>query len=629
MSRRGKGLRDEQIRDIYRYTFNGLNFPEIAGRIGCSAPTVRNYFIRFVSEAERSGLMPTARSYGVEGQVQELIDVRKELNNSGLEPSECVAGSRVVKILRDLGVEESDFADFTGSVYVEVVAQGLKPKEFVNSAAELRRLRRLTGKGYQAILDDYESRHEVNERLKVENTSLEEERRQLKNQLDQEVREKDATLETLKWYDDTKKTLKEYGVAVEALDSLSVLLSNVSEKSYDPDDIIEFYSTTRDLEEHKRALGKNVSALTSEETDLQERNNNLQEIIKNNQDVVESINEINSLEISVENLGEILQKVTEISSRHGMNKKEALERFFSDIKEQYEPKLGYQNELNRLQARKSRLSEENTDLKADLDLLEKRYTEKKGVLDRLVSLNVRGVTNEDLIHWDEILAETEIDLIMVRREISQLGGLRQWFDEKNKDKMKLEGEIEALTREIDTLKIQKKNYETELTSLTTGALAEAKREITRLPGIIDDLRRDLLDPETGLKIKSLKMVDETHKAIEDLLEKKEKQWTQLLQQAQNKISEMDTLLENLQQATYNAGEMMGQYKAIEPIHRLQSGEDPGFHESLTAMLTILVPFRNWFSKYVLTDGTKAVDNIITVIARELRDPERIRVRKAR
>lgn len=173
--------------------------------------------------------MPTARSYGVEGQVRELLEVRKELNNSELEPSECVAGSRVVKILRDLGVDESEFADFTDSVYVEVVTQGLKPREFVNSSAELRRLRRLTGKGYQAILDDYESRHEVNERLKAENTKLEEERRQLRNQLHQEVRDKDATLETLKWFDDTKKTLKEYGVVVEALDSLCILLKNVSE----------------------------------------------------------------------------------------------------------------------------------------------------------------------------------------------------------------------------------------------------------------------------------------------------------------------------------------------------------------------------------------------------------------
>jgi len=564
--------------------------------------------------------MPTARSYGVEGQVRELLEVRKELNNSELEPSECVAGSRVVKILRDFGVDESEFADFIDSVYVEVVTQGLKPREFVNSSAELRRLRRLTGKGYQAILDDYESRHEVNERLKAENTKLEEERRQLRNQLHQEVRDKDATLETLKWFDDTKKALKEYGVVVEALDSLCILLKNVSERSNDPDDIIEFYSTTRELEEHNRVLENNVLSLTREETDLQERNNNLQEIIKNNHDVVESIKDVNSLEISVENIGELLQKVTEISARQGMNKKDALERLFSDINEQYEPKLGYENELNRLQARKSRLSDELTHIEANLRRLENVYAEKKGILDKLISLNDRGVTNENLIHWDEILAETEIDLITVRREISQLGGLRQWFDEKNKDKKKLEGEIEALTREIGTLKIQKENYEAELKSLTAGALAEAKREIKRLPGIIDDLRRDLLDPETGLKTKSLEMIDNTHDKIQKQLNKKEESWTKLFNKAEEKVEEINSQVNHILVATYEAGKMVGQYIALEPVHRLEAGEDVPRYIGLNAIYRMTIHFRNWFKKQALMECLSTNNRLIDLLDKELRNP---------
>jgi hypothetical protein len=586
---------------------------------------VRNYFTRFVSEAKRSGLMPTATTYGIEGQIQELLDVMKELNKSELEPSDCVAGSRVVKILRDLDVKESEFADFTSSVYVEVVAQGLKPKEFVNSAAELRKLSLLTKKGYPAILDDYQSRHEINERLKAENTKLEEKSRQIKNQLDQEVRENDTTLETLKWFNETKKSLTEYGVAVEALDSLSNLLKNVSERSYVPEEIIEFYSTNKELEKNKSVLEENVSALTREETVLQDRNHNLQKIIKDNHDVVVSINEINSLEINVENIGELLQKVTEISAQHGLNKKESLERFFSDIGEQYEPKLGYQNELNRLQARKSSHTEEIHDLKANLGRLDKRYSEKKGVLDKLVSLNDRNVTNEDLIYWEEILSETNIDLITIRREMATLGGLRQWLEKNSQEKRRLEGAMKSLNREIESLKIQKENYESELTSLTTGALSEAKKELKRLPGIIDDLKTDLLDPKTGLKVKSLNMVDETHKSLDNLFERKEKQWSQLLQQSQEKINGMDKRIEDLQHSVYNAGEMLGQYKAIEPIRRLQSGEDPGFNEAMTAIFTIMVHFRNWFKKYALTDAVKAADSINSLIERELRDPSRIRV----
>ncbi len=200
---------------------------------------------------------------------------------------------------------------------------------------------------------------------------------------------------------------------------------------------------------------------------------------------------------------------------------------------------------------------------------------------------------------------------------------------KFQEKRELKGEIESLHREIESLKIQKENFEAELTSLTTGVLSEAKQELKRLPGIIDDLKTDLLDPETGLKTKSLKMVDSTHKALEDLFNRKEEQWTQLLQQSQDKLNELDTRLEDLQQSVYNAGEMMGQYKAIEPIHRLQSGEDPGFYEALTAIYTMMVHFRIWFNKHGLTDGVNAADDIMSLSERELRDPFRIRSRKAR
>jgi DNA repair exonuclease SbcCD ATPase subunit len=581
---------------------------------------VRKYVYNFISEAERRGVMPTARSYGVEGQVRELMEVRKELNISELEPSECVAGSRVVKILRDLGVDETKYSDFIHASFTGVVEQGLKPREFVNSCYELRRLRQQTGKGYQEILNDYEAKQEVNTKLKAENTQLEEKRRQVKNQLLQEIREKDTTLETLKWFDETRDTLRGYTVEVEQLDKLATLLMNVSEKSYNPDDVIEFYSTTRDLEEYRTTLDSTIARLTTEEAALKERNLVLTKTITDNQKIVESITEIDALDLSVQNIGELTHKVTEISSLYGMDKKQALEKFFSNIDAQYEAKLGYENELNRLQARKSRLSDELTHIEANLRRLENVYAEKKGILDKLDSLNGRGVKNENLIHWDEILAETEIDLITVRREISQLGGLRQWFDEKNKDKKKLEGEVEALTREIDTLKIQKENYEAELKALTTGALAEAKREIKRLPGIIDDLRRDLLDPETGLKTKSLEMIDNTHDKIQKQLNKKEESWTKLFNEAEEKVEEINSQVNHILAATYEAGKMVGQYKALEPVHRLEAGEDVPRYIGLNAIYRTTIHFRNWFKKQALMECLTTNNRLIDLLDQELRNP---------
>lgn len=367
-------------------------------------------------------------------------------------------------------------------------------------------------------------------------------------------------------------------------------------------------------------MDSTIARLTTEEAALEERNLVLTKTITDNQKIVESITEIKALDLSVQNIGELIHKVTEVSSLYDLDKKQALEKFFSNIEDQYEAKLGYENELNRLQARKSRLSDELPHIEANLRRLENVYAEKKGILDKLISLNDRGVTNENLIHWDEILAETEIDLITAKREISQLGGLRQWFDEKNKDKKKLEGEIEALTREIDTLKIQKENYEAELKSLTTGALAEAKREIKRLPGIIDDLRRDLLDPETGLKTKSLEMIDDTHDKIQRQLNKKEESWTKLFNEAEEKVEEINSQVNQILAAIYEAGKMVGQYKALEPVHRLEAGEDVPRYIGLNAIYRMTIHFRNWFKKQALMECLTTNNRLIDLLDKELRNP---------
>jgi chaperonin cofactor prefoldin len=586
---------------------------------------VRNYFGRFIVEAERGDILSAARSYGVEGQVRELLSVRKELNRSGLEPNECLAGSRVVKRLRDLGIDESKFADFIHSAYTDAVEQGLKPEEFVDSCTELRRLRRLTGKGYSVILEDFKTKHEVNEKLNVENRELEKERRGLKNLLLQEMREKNTTLETLKWFDETRKALKNNGVEVEELEKLSTLLVNVSEKSYDTKDVINFYSVTRDLEDQKSLLETSICSLTSEEASLKERSEALTEIISGNQDIVDSISEIKSMNLSVENINEILEKVTEVSSLHGMNRKEALDKFISEIDLQYEAKLGYENEVNRLQSRTSRLNDKISDLEAHLQRLENVFAEKKEIYDRLTSLNDRGVKNEDLVHWDEIIRETEIDLVTIRRDIAQLGGLRQWFDRKFQEKSKIESEIKSLNREIETFRNQKENYEAELTSLTTGVLAEAKRELERLPGIIDDLRIDLLNPQTGLKGKSLKMVDETLSIMGDLLIQRERLWTGILRNAEEKISKMDDLLNDLLKTACEGGRDVGQIKALEALHRLQAGEDLGYLEGLRTTAAILPHIKNWFEKNGLTDCVRPNQIILSNIEKELRNPGKIRI----
>ena len=587
---------------------------------------MRNWFNRFVDEAKGSDLMSAARAYGVEEQVRELMELSQELKISELKVPECVAGSRAVKTLRDLEVDESRFQEFVHSVYTEVVAQGLRPGEFVNTCSRLRSLRRQSGKGYLEIIDEFQGYMESNKRLGEESTRLEDERRENKKLLLQEVREKDTTLATLGWFDETRSALKEQGVEVEELDRLGTLMKNFVENEFDAEEIVEFYSSSDQLGRQKEALEKEVASLTGEHSGLKDRNSALMETVEGNQGLVASIIELQAMGLSHERIGVLLEKVIEISSKHDMERSEALEKFISEISLQYEPKLGYENQLNRLEAKLSNVNDDIREVEISLERLNRVYEAKAKTIESLNILNENGVGNDDLILWMEILQETETDLITLRKEMAQLGGLRQYFEEKRREVASLETNVVQLKNVISELGIEKEGLEAALSTLTFGTLADVKKELQRLPGIIEELRKDLLDPETGLKAESLGMIDETHKAIGDLLKGKEDHWTQLLQIGEDKIKKMDDGLEELLKATYTAGQMVGEYKALEPVHRLLTGEDLGYNQGLLAIFTMVVHFRNWFKKNGLTKGQVVAQNMIDSIEEELRDPGRIRYR---
>lgn len=618
MPRGRRTLTDEQINGMMNSVFSGVGFSDIAESVGVSVQTVRNRLSRFIAESGKEGLIPVARRYGVEGKVRSLVDLSQELG-SDLSVSESIIGARMIKNLRSLNVDASRLEAFIDGIYAESQTQSLKPRDFVRACADLGNFKKKTGKDYLDILAEYEFLVESNEKLRVKNVELAEEKRSTVKTIQDSIREKKTTRETLNWFSSTRDKLEESDIPVEELDSLLALVLNMKGMGYDLEPVLDFYSSSTNLEEKKINLEKNVHELQEEQSALLYQNNDLKQKIADNQQLVTAVNELEYMNLDRGRVRSLTDTVTTISARHGMVHAEALDKFFSDIEGQYDEKLGYENELSRLKSTHARLEKDIEEREDDIARLEKAISPKKDVIQSLSHLNEHDVTNEDIIYWSEIFDENSMDLITVRREMAQLGGLRQWFDEKNEDRRKLEGEIEALTREIDTLKIQKENYEAELESLTTGALAEAKLELKRLPGIIDELRKDLLDPKTGLKGETLTMIDDTHDKIETELKKKEESWTKLFEKAEEKVEEINSQVNDILEATYKAGEMVGQYKALEPVRMLEAGEDLPRHTGLLAIYGMNAHFRNFFERHMITNCLRETDRLLDELDKELRN----------
>jgi hypothetical protein len=291
--------------------------------------------------------MSVARSVGVEEQVKDLMNLSQDLRKSGIDVSDCLAGSVIVKQLRSFGVDASSFSDFVSTVYTEATTQNLKPIEFVALCTELKKIKKEAGKSYLEVVDEYRSLKESNQVLSGENVRLEKERRENKRVLQQQIKEKDTTLETLSWFAETRENLKKFGLEVEDIDDLAVLMQNFKENEYDADRLLEFYSGTMELQTQKQELETDLKSQEQKLRLLKEENKQCEETLEANRELVAAVEDIRSIGLNCERIRGLIEKVIEISSRHGKDKIEALDDFFSNLSEHYEPLLGYKNQINR------------------------------------------------------------------------------------------------------------------------------------------------------------------------------------------------------------------------------------------------------------------------------------------
>jgi len=162
-------LTSEEEKLIFRRLFSGFDISETAGLVGASHQTVRNKKQRFVTEAKREDLLRTARSYGVERQVEDLMKLSAQLRESEASWQACLEGVKLHEKLRALGVDATGLEPFVTGIYQEALAQDLAPGEVLDLGLEMRRLKAETGKSYTLLVEESRTLIETNERLREEN----------------------------------------------------------------------------------------------------------------------------------------------------------------------------------------------------------------------------------------------------------------------------------------------------------------------------------------------------------------------------------------------------------------------------------------------------------------------------
>ena len=156
--------------------------------------------------------------------------------------------------------------------------------------------------------------------------------------------------------------------------------------------------------------------------------------------------------------------LAEIGTKRGLKGKEAVGKFFDELKD-YNAKIGFEREIQRLETitETKKLEAENWQAKAER--LESQYRNLKEAIDAMQALLKRGVKAEQIVSWNGI--------------VSKLGG-----PENLQDRLE---EYKSLSEFLNTMKEEAQSYESRLTKVKSQ-VETLEKERTKVEGAIESLR---------------------------------------------------------------------------------------------------------------------------------------------
>jgi hypothetical protein len=347
-----QGKLPDHIRSlVIKQWFEGVQRDMIAANNGLSAGAVTNVVNDF-----RRGL-----GYAVVDDLRELgVTFRKV----GITPAQCALGFRVAMIIvAKLGVKEEELESFILDVYNRCIDLGLSPDNIALHIKDLTEFSKTNGTNNNRILPLSQISKFIQQKAD-EKKKLEEEIQTLKNQIkilneeksNSEHRHAHALYEEhltngeLKSYSDLKQELGRYGVPVYDVPKFAKVFREISKKGYDVGQVIEEYS---DLESARNDYSHYKGSIT----DLEMKCNDLNQVYSNLKQYMDFCKQELSLYHQLESVGFDLEKlkllsntIKDIAKANNISEAHGMQKFYKDIEEQYDDKLGFESQLNKLRS---------------------------------------------------------------------------------------------------------------------------------------------------------------------------------------------------------------------------------------------------------------------------------------
>jgi hypothetical protein len=323
------------------------------------------------------------------------------LSRDGLSIAQCAIGFRTMKLFSDQGVDPETAEHFISDLYKECRSRGITPSIIVTHTEDLIKV------------SENKRLPEINEYLNekiAQNTELDEKREQLTQSIVSleakysELKKNHALIleqnrkaeEEMKSYSSSKQVLDQYGISItEDFSKFTSTVKCIAEFGYDPKKVIEEFKETHYLQGKQRALRIAVDEEQKNLAKIGMQNTSLQQAINLHEHKLSVYNELENIGFGPRELKRLLDTIINIMNSNDISYWLAVDKFFKDVETQYDSKLGFEAEKERLITQIQILKEER----------EKRLEDIRVQLfvgPVIASLLRLGLTESDILKFAEV-----------------------------------------------------------------------------------------------------------------------------------------------------------------------------------------------------------------------------------
>jgi chromosome segregation ATPase len=238
------------------------------------------------------------------------------------------------------------------------------------------------------------------------------------------------------------------------------MLDSLNQKIKETESVIQAKTHgVSEAEEKERSLEKEIESLDGK---LDEKN-----------EFLKQVGEIEKIGFDIERLRQLKHALTEIGAKYGLKGKEALAKFFDDLRD-YDTKMGLEVEIQRLETLAETRKLEAERWQAEAEKTERQFKQLKSAIDAVQALLKRGVKPSEIASWHNRLAGIG-GVEEFEKGLKRYSTIERLLAAKKREGKYLDTKVVELNSKVNTLKEQKTEIEASIKALRNSAVTEIEK----------------------------------------------------------------------------------------------------------------------------------------------------------